>query len=264
MKTFTHITTLRTLLTLSAFAGLSACGGGGGEMLPPSAQAPNPYPSYGPIHYPQAPSGPVLVPQGTQCASAMPALSGLPMDLSTLSSEIVDGEPGCIRLVSVEQYQDTAANGVLFNSIVGETEIDYHYATRTRRRRTIQLNFMSATVTNHLTCSDIRSTPFGNPGVSVELPLWIDRGNGSIGQNIRVTAGGSRSQTAMQGKISTSRPGSNLNAFIRNLETQGMQAIQAAKLPNGDIEIFMSRTRVNSGTNASFRHITRAVYSFDY
>jgi len=185
------------------------------------------------------------------------------MDISALSSAIIDGEPGCIRLVSVEQYQDTAANGVLFNSLVGETEIDYQYATRTRRRRTIELNFMSATVTNHLSCSDIRSTPFGNPSVSVELPLWIDRSSGSIGQNIRVTAGGSRSQT-VNGKITTSRPGSNLNAFIRGLQSQGMQAIQSAKLPNGDIEIFMSRTRMSPGTNASIRHLTRAVYSLDY
>lgn len=264
MKLFTKMNTIHTFLTLSAFAGLSACGGGGGQMNPPGAQMPYPYPSAVPGYYPQVTPGSPITPQGTQCAAAMPALSGLPMDLSALSNEIVDGEPGCIRLVSVEQYQDTAANGVLFNSLVGETEIDYHYTTRTRRRRAIQLNFMSATVTNHLSCSDIRSTPFGNPSVSVELPLWIDRGNGSIGQNIRVTAGGSRSQTSMQGNISTSRPGSNLNAFIRGLQSQGMQAIQAAKLPNGDIEIFMSRTRMSAGTNANIRHLTRAVYSLDY
>lgn len=268
MKNITQAPVVHTFLSLTtvvaAIAGLSACGGGSsGQMIPPSGQLQ--YPP-GQTYYPQgATPGSVIVPQGTRCASAMPTLSGLPLEFSALSAAMVDGEPGCVRLVSVDQYQDTTSGGTFFNSLAGETDISYRRATLNRRRRRgVQLDFLATSVSNRTTCSDIRATPFGTPGTSVELPLWVDRSTGAIGQNMRVYAGSASFTASVQGNISTSRSGWNLNAFIQNLQAQGMQAIQAAKLSNGDIEIYMSRTRMDPATGASFRHLTRAVYSTDY
>lgn len=255
------------VLSLStALVALTGCGGGGGGTpMQPMGQNPYPYPT-GQSTYPSPgglPNGPILVPGGTQCASAMPALTGLPTALDAMT----DGEDGCIRLVSVEQYQDTAANGYFINSIVGETEVDYHFAsrsTRRQRRRGIEVNVLAATVSSHTTCSDIRSTPMGSPGAAVELPLWIDRSSGSIGQTIRVTTGRSRTYSVARGNISAARRGLNLNAFARTLSAQGFQAVTAAKLPSGDFEIFLSRTSVAPGTGATVRNLTRAVYSVEY
>lgn len=255
------------VLSLStALVALTGCGGGGGSTaVPPMGQTPYPYPT-GQSTYPVPgglPNGPIQVPTGTQCASALPALTGLPTPLSA----ITDGEDGCIRLVSVQQYQDTAANGYFINSIVGETDLDYHFtsvSTRRQRRRGIQLNALAASVSSRTTCSDIRSAPLGTPGAAIDLPLWIDRSSGSIGQNIRVTTGRTNNYVLARGNISAARQGWNLNSFVANLNAQGFQAVTAAKLPSGDYEIFLSRTSVAPGTGATIRNVTRAVYSMDY
>ncbi len=265
MKNFRKISRFPVAFTVSAtLVALSSCGGGGSNLPP------NPYPTtpvypYGPTGgVPgNGPHGPILVPTGTQCAAAIPALTGTPTELSAM----LDGEPGCIRLVSVEQYQDTSNNGILLSSIVGETEVDYRIAnrsTRRQRRHGIEVNVMAATVSNRTTCRDVRSSPFGSPGVSVEIPLWINRTNGSIGQNIRVTTGRQSDYAIFGGNILTARAGWSLNAFSQALSAQGFQAINAARLPNGDFEIFLSRSTVVPGTAASVRSLTRAVYSLDY
>ncbi len=263
MKTPFRKSGLHFALTLSTtLVALAGCGGGSN-----SNSAVNPYPNgTNQSGYPTpggVPNGPILVPTGTQCAGAMPTLTGTPTPLSSL----MDGGDGCIRLVSVEQYQDTAANGYFMSSIVGETEVNYYMTTvgtRRQRRRGTALELLAATARTRTTCSDVRSSPLGTPGTSIELPLWIDRSNGSIGQNVRLTAGRSNVYVAGNGNISKARRGWNLSAFVQTLNAQGFQGVTVGKLPNGDFEVFLSRTRTVPGTAATVRSLTRAVYSFSY
>lgn len=226
--------------------------------MSPIGQTPAPYPT-GQSTYPYPgggiPNGPITMSTGTQCASAMPVLTGTPTPLSSLT----DGEDGCIRLASVEQYQDTSSNGVFMSSILNETGVGYDYvslATRRQRRHGIEVNILRASPHTHNTCSDIRSMALGRPGASINLPLWIDRTSGSIGQTIRVSSG--------RPNISKAPHGWNLNAFVQTLNAQGFQAVTVGKLPSGDYEIFLSRTSGVPGTNTVVRNLTRAVYSFDY
>ncbi len=220
MKNLSKNTALYIGFALTA-ALLSGCSNGNGNNQPlnPYGQQPyNPqYPNNLNPGFPVQQGNPSSSSRG-QCQSlpAQPELYGTPIDFS----EILDGGAGNMRLVSVEYVGNQAAS---------ETTVSYH--SRSRKKLDVQVNVTSI-------CGAINQ---------LELPLSINRKDGSIGQNVILK--GKKSE------IKQTPRGWNLATLESCFNRNGRGEFQTALLPNGDMEILISDVGPSSDDTI------RAVYS---
>lgn len=213
---------------------------------PPGPNGPN-----GPAPVP--PNGPGRPPLPRNACNAIRATTRAPLELSTL----VDGRDGCYRLVSLRHSEGALVGSAMVGGIVSETDVSYRevYDRRGRYRG------LKAVIDSKNSCSVTAGSPYAYYGATTRVPLWISRVSGRIGQTLRVRAGNLSS--GKRARVIESRGAWDLADLEEELRTQG-ESFSAGRLPDGSIEIFVSRTVQEPGSPAPLRRVVRAVYMPDF
>jgi hypothetical protein len=202
---------------------------------------------------PNGPRGPGRPPlPRAVCAPITASPTRSPLELRTLA----DGGEGCLRLVSLTHSEGAVVGGVMTSAIVSETRVSYRELHDRRGR----YRGLKAVVESKNSCSILRDSPYAYLTATADVPLWISRESGAIGQTLRVKAGNLRSGDRW--KVRKAPAGYDLDAFDGELRSNGTWTV--GKLADGSVEVYATTTIQEPGEPAPIRRTVRAVYMPDF